>query len=133
MHVMSFCTRRAFSVAIVVAAVSSAPLSAQTVVKGVRERVGNVGEWGRTGELAAVAGSIWSLEQDGTLYRTDKSGKYVQLSDKGGLKDAGKLTGLDGKAYYLVNGTLFVIDPLLTTVDGVLYVVQKGTLYRIRA
>ena len=47
------------------------------------EKVGKDGEWGSITDVIAMNGYLYSIEIDGTLYKTDKNGQYQQVGEKG--------------------------------------------------
>jgi hypothetical protein len=47
------------------------------------------------------------MEQDGTLFKNDKNGNYMQVGDKGLLKDVNMIAAMGGKLYVVENGTLY--------------------------
>ncbi len=75
------------------------------------KQIGEAGEWSQTVAMTGMNGDIWSIEADGTLFQTDKSGHYEQIGPKGFFKHASTLEGLDGLLYTIEGGTLFRTDP----------------------
>jgi len=69
------------------------------------------GNWTQTAVMTAMNGYLWSLEQNGTLYRTDRRGNSRQIGARGGLRSAQHLVALNGKLYALSYGTLYRMDP----------------------
>src|SRR5687767_8004835 len=69
-------------------------------------RLGEAGGWSQTASLTAMGGSLWSIEADGTLYRTSPDGQFVRVSDEGVFSAASRLVGLDGKLYSIEAGSL---------------------------
>ena len=74
---------------------------------GQWERIGKQGEWGNTIALEAGNGFLWSLEQDGTLFKTDKSGKYVEVGEKGEYRGTKMLVSMEGSLYTVETGTMY--------------------------
>ena len=62
---------------------------------------------GKTIALTATGGHLWSIEEDGTLYMTDKNGGYIQVGEKGQYRGTEMLIGLDGHLYTVEQGTLY--------------------------
>ena len=50
---------------------------------------------------------MWSVEKDGTLFRTDKNGAYQQIGEKGLLSEVTLIVAMDGMLYVVENGTLY--------------------------
>ena len=57
--------------------------------------------------LEAGNGFLWSLEQDGTLFKTDPRGNYVQVGGKGEYRGTKMLVSMDGSLYTVEGGTLY--------------------------
>ncbi len=75
------------------------------------EQVGKKGDWANTVEVVAMDGFIYSIEKDGTLFKTDKTGKYEQLGDKGAFKNVDNLAALDGWLWTVEGGILYKSNP----------------------
>ncbi|MBU1822751.1 MAG: hypothetical protein KKG00_14750, partial [Bacteroidetes bacterium] len=71
-------------------------------------QLGKSGDWQNTVDMVAMNGSLYSIESDGTLWRTDQNGNYEQLAEKGSFTDLILMVGLDGYLFTLEgNGTLY--------------------------
>jgi hypothetical protein len=71
------------------------------------------GSWGNTAALAVIGNNLYTVEKDGTLYRTDlASGKWVKI---------GKSEFAHTKFMFASGGTLFTIES-----DGSLYRVSPS-------
>jgi hypothetical protein len=68
-----------------------------------------VGEanWGRTVALAAANGFIWSIESDGTLFKSNRNGAYVQVGKRGEYEGVEHLLAFDNRLYTIESGTLY--------------------------
>ncbi len=116
---------------------------------GKWERSGEGGGWGRTVAMAALNGILYSIEPDGSLWKTDKSGNDT-LVDKGGFKGCTELAAMDGKLWTIENGTLYKTEPTtlkweqvgkegdfanvtaIAAGDKFLWLIDKeGTLYKV--
>src|SRR6185503_15609226 len=64
---------------------------------GKWERMGEGGGWGKTVAMAGLNGTLYSVEPDGSLWKTDK-----------GCTD---LAALDGRLWTLENGILYSTEP----------------------
>jgi hypothetical protein len=78
---------------------------------GAWRQLGQKGIWAGTAALAAMDGRLWSIEDDGTLYRTDQQGRYEQVGRKGAFRHAHLLAAMDRKLWTVENGTLYSFDP----------------------
>jgi len=67
--------------------------------------------WNYTTALACMNGYIWSLEQDGTLFRSDLNGSYVKIGETDGLPNVHFMAAMGGKLYAMQDGTMYVLDP----------------------
>jgi len=43
------------------------------------QQVGKVGEWSTTIDVIAMNGFLYSIEKDGTLFKSDKNGNHQQV------------------------------------------------------
>ena len=77
-------------------------LSAQQWVQ-----VGNKGDWANTIDVIGMGGFIYSIEKDGTLFKTDPQGNYQQLGKKGEFDNADVLVGLDNEIWTVEDGSLY--------------------------
>ncbi|MCA0230159.1 MAG: hypothetical protein LCH91_06820 [Bacteroidetes bacterium] len=57
--------------------------------------------------MVADGGYLWSVEKDGTLFRTDKNGAYQQIGEKGLLSEVTLIVAMDAMLYVVENGTLY--------------------------
>jgi hypothetical protein len=65
------------------------------------------GVWKNTVALASTGDFLWTIEKDGTLYKSDKTGTRQQVGSKGAYKAVSLLCALDGKLYTVEGGTLY--------------------------
>jgi len=81
-------------------------------VTGKWELVGNEGEWKKTVALVAMDGVLWSIEKDGSLYKTDPAtGKRTQVGEKGSFEKVELFEGMDHMLWSVEAGTLYKNDP----------------------
>jgi hypothetical protein len=109
-------------------------------------QIGDKGDWVKTTDITTTAGAFWSIEKDGTLFRTDKNGKYTQMGDKGEFYDAKFIVGLGNSLYTIEGGDLYRTSTsslkwqkissdygktiAITAMDNKLYSIEKdGSLY----
>ena len=59
--------------------------------------------------MTASDGFIWSIEEDGTLFKTDSNGQYEQIGPNGDMNAVEFIVSLDGFFYIVENGSLFRI------------------------
>ena len=59
----------------------------------------NAGDWSNTAQMSAMDGYLWSVELDGSIYRTDSRGNY---------SEAGRFA--DGLFFTATGGKLWVVD-----------------------
>src|SRR5436305_11155750 len=71
------------------------------------KQLGKAGEWADTVAIVGMDGYLWSIEGNGTLYRTDKSGHYEQIGDAGTFKHVSLLAGMSGWLFTVEDGTLY--------------------------
>ena len=86
------------------------PGTTAVTVTGKCEQVGKDGEWKGTIDMVGMDGFLWSVEPDGSLWKTDKSGNDI-LVDKGGFKGCTDLAAMDAKLWTIENGTFYKTDP----------------------
>lgn len=81
-------------------------------VTGKWELVGKEGEWKNAVEMVAMDGFLWSVEKDGSLYKTDPAnGKRTQVGEKGSFENIQNLEGMDHMLWSIEGGTLYKSDP----------------------
>jgi len=56
-------------------------------------QVGAVGDWKNTIDVVSMNGSFYSLEADGTLFKTDKNGTFNQIGERGFFENADFFSG----------------------------------------
>jgi hypothetical protein len=71
------------------------------------QQVGTKGDWENTIAMVADRGFLWSVEADGTLFKTDKDGNYEQVGPKGILSEVTLIVAMDNALYVVENGTLY--------------------------
>src|SRR6185369_3009721 len=81
-------------------------------ITGKWELVGKEGDWKRTVGMVAMDGFLWSVEKDGSLYKTDPAtGKSTQIGDKGSFEKLEDIEGMDHMLWSIEAGTLYKNDP----------------------
>jgi hypothetical protein len=86
--------------------------SDDVTVTGKWELVGKEGEWKNRIEIVAMDGFLWSVEKDGSLYKTDPAtGKSIQVGEKGSFENLTNLEGMDHLLWSIEAGTLYKNDP----------------------
>ena len=81
-------------------------------VTGKWELVGTEGEWKNAVEMVAMDGALWSVEKNGSLYKTDPAtGKRTQVGEKGSFESIQNLEGWDHMLWSIEAGTLYKNDP----------------------
>src|SRR5260370_39907183 len=129
--------------------VEGGPLYKTDPNTGKWEQSGEGGGWARTIAMVGMNGILYSIEPDGSLWKTDKTGNDI-LVDKGGFKGCTELAAMDGKLWTIENGTLYKTEPAslkweqvgkegdfanVTAMQGAdkfLWIIDKeGTLYRV--
>jgi hypothetical protein len=75
------------------------------------EQVGKKGDWANTVEVVPMDGFIYSIEKDGTLFKTDKTGRYQQIGGKGEFRNVANLAALDGWLWTVESGKLYKSNP----------------------
>ncbi len=58
-----------------------------------------------------MGGFLWSIEPDGTLYKTSKTGQHERIGPRGAFSDVTLLAAMGGKLWTIENGTLSSTDP----------------------
>jgi hypothetical protein len=74
-------------------------------------QVGGKGDWAHTKLLTATDSFLWSIEENGSFYKTDLSGHFIRLGREGEKRLAQYLEALDGRLYVLELGTLYTLTP----------------------
>jgi hypothetical protein len=93
-----------------IAILAAVPLCAQRVPADWQQ-VGKAGEWAETVAMVAMKGFIWSIESNGTLFKTDPRGNYQQVGPKGSFLHVTMIEALDGLLYTVEGGTLYQTNP----------------------
>ncbi len=79
---------------------------------GKWELVGKEGEWKDTIDMVGMDGFLWSVEKDGSLYKTNPAtGNYVQVGDKGSFKRLKLFEGMDHMLWSVEGDTLYKSNP----------------------
>ena len=74
------------------------------------QQVGKKGDWANTIDVVAMGGYLYSIEKNGTLFRTDKQGNYEQLGNKGEFDNADVLVAMDNEIWTVEDGSLYRTD-----------------------
>jgi hypothetical protein len=91
---------------------TSSDANAPVTVTGKWELVGKEGEWKDTVDMVGMDGFLWSIEADGSLYRTDPAnGNYTQIGDKGSFHNLKHLEAMDHILWTVEGDTLYKNDP----------------------
>src|SRR5438477_2655909 len=91
---------------------STSGANAPGTVTGKWEMVGKQGEWKGTVDMVGMDGFLWSVEADGSLYKTDPAtGNYTQVGDKGSFRNLKHLEGMDHMLWTVEGDTLYKSDP----------------------
>src|SRR5438132_6787943 len=94
---------------------SSAPSSAareDVTVTGKWELVGKEGEWKGTRDMVGMDGYIWSVEANGSLYKTDPAtGNFTEVGEKGSFQNLKLIEGMDHMLWTVEGDTLYKTDP----------------------
>ncbi len=132
------------------AASTSSDTNASVTVTGKWEMVGKEGDWKGTVDMVGMDGFIWSVEADGSLYKTDPAtGNYTQIGDKGSFSHVKHLEGMNHMLFTVEGDTLYKTDPAtgkwermgegggwgktvaMVALNGTLYSVEPdGTLWK---
>ena len=89
-------------------------LSAVPSALGARASWRQLGKKGVRANVVAMTtmgGAIWSIEADGTLYRTDRVGSYQRVGPTGSFENASLLEALDGSLFMVADGSLYRTNP----------------------
>ncbi|MEP7324159.1 MAG: hypothetical protein ABI761_19675, partial [Saprospiraceae bacterium] len=71
------------------------------------QQVGKKGDWEHTIDVVALGGKLYSIEKDGTLFKTDKDGYFEQVGAKGAFDNVDVLVALDGEIWTVEDGSLY--------------------------
>jgi len=64
--------------------------------------------WEKTVAMVGANGMLWSIEKDGTLFKTNtKTGDEQQVGKRGDLSDVDDMFAMDGYLYVIERGTLY--------------------------
>jgi hypothetical protein len=66
--------------------------------------------WSKTKVMTGMDGYLWSMEDTGTLYRTDKNGKDQQVGRANALREPMFLAALNGTLYAVADDTLYAFN-----------------------
>lgn len=81
-------------------------------VTGKWELVGKEGEWKDTVDMVGMDGYIWSVEADGSLFKTNPAdGTYTQVGEKGSFTRLKLIEGMDHMLWTVEGDTLYKTDP----------------------
>jgi len=81
-------------------------------VTGKWELVGKEGEWKGTVDMVGMDGYIWSVESDGSLFKTDPAtGNYTQVGEKGSFQRLKLIEGMDHMLWTVEGDSLYKSDP----------------------
>jgi hypothetical protein len=86
--------------------------NAPVTVTGKWEKVGKEGDWNGTVDMVGMDGFLWSIEADGSLYKTDPAtGNYTLVGDKGSFRNLKHLEAMDHMLWTVEGDTLYKSDP----------------------
>ena len=89
-------------------AASTNNANAPVVVTGKWELVGKEGDWKGTVDMVGMDGFLWSVEPDGSLYKTDPAtGNFTQVGDKGSFAKLKHLEAMDHLLWTVEGDTLY--------------------------
>ena len=81
-------------------------------VTGKWELVGKEGDWKRTVDMVGMDGFIWSVEANGSLYKTDPAtGNYTEVGEKGSFQRLKLIEGMDHMLWTVEGDSLYKSDP----------------------
>jgi hypothetical protein len=90
---------------------TSAPRTEVTVT-GKWQLVGKEGDWKGTIDMVGMDGFIWSVESDGSLYKTDPAtGNFTQVGEKGSFQRLKLIEGMDHMLWTVEGDSLYKSDP----------------------
>jgi hypothetical protein len=85
---------------------------ADVTVTGKWELVGKEGDWKGTIDMVGMDGFIWSVESDGSLFKTDPAtGNFTQVGEKGSFQRLKLIEGMDHTLWSVEGDTLYKSDP----------------------
>ncbi|MDX6384623.1 MAG: hypothetical protein QOK48_2196 [Blastocatellia bacterium] len=91
---------------------STTPAPQEVQVTGKWELVGKEGDWKGTVDMVGMDGFIWSVEADGSLYKTDPAtGNFTQVGDKGAFTKLKLIEGMDHVLWTVEGDSLYKSDP----------------------
>ncbi len=91
---------------------TSSAASEPVTVTGKWEMVGKEGDWKGTVDMVGMDGFLWSVEPDGSLYKTDPAtGNYTEVGEKGSFRRLKHLEGMDHMLWTVEGDTLYKTDP----------------------
>ncbi len=91
---------------------SSSTPRADVTVTGKWELVGKEGDWKGTVDMVGMDGYIWSVEADGSLFKTDPAtGTFTQVGEKGSFQHLKMIEGMDHLLWTVEGDTLYKSDP----------------------
>jgi len=91
---------------------TTANANAPVTVTGKWELVGKEGEWKGTVDMVGMDGYIWSVEADGSLFKTDPAtGTYTQVGEKGSFQHLKLIEGMDHQLWTVEGDSLYKSDP----------------------
>jgi hypothetical protein len=70
-------------------------------------QVGRAGDWRNTVAWTSDRGALWSLESNGTLYKSNPQGEYEQLGGTGTYSDMSHLAALNNFLFTIEKGNLY--------------------------
>src|SRR5436190_5886710 len=86
--------------------------NAPVTVTGKWEMVGKEGDCQNTVDMVGMDGFLWSVEADGSLYKTDPAtGNYTQVGDRGSFSKLKHLEAMDHMLWTVEGDTLYKNDP----------------------
>lgn len=91
---------------------STTPVPAEVTVTGKWELVGKEGDWKGTIDMVGMDGFIWSVEADGSLFKTDPAtGNFTNVGDKGAFTKLKLIEGMDHMLWTVEGDSLYKSDP----------------------
>ena len=94
------------------ASAPSTSANPEVTVTGKWELVGKEGEWKGTVDMVGMDGFIWSVEADGSLFKTDPAnGTYTLVGEKGSFQRLKLIEGMDHMLWTVEGDTLYKTDP----------------------
>src|SRR6266436_3252486 len=91
---------------------STSGANAPVTITGKWEMVGKEGDWKATVDMVGMDGFLWSVEADGSLYKTDPAtGNFTQVGDKGSFTKLKHLEAMDHLLWTVEGDSLYKSDP----------------------